>query len=68
MKAAIAIDPWKLPIFERRLSQAGYAFKNAGLLTDGCLILKVDTENGEALMSVVKAANTEAAMTGAPHG
>lgn len=66
MKAAIAIDDWKLPIFERRLSQAGYEFKNAGLLTAHCLILSVETENAEALAGVIKAANTEAAMTGAP--
>jgi len=66
LKAGIAIDDWKLPIFERHLSQAGYAFTNAGPLTTGCLILTVETHNFEALAIVVKAANTEAAMTGAP--
>lgn len=66
MKAAIAIDAWKLPIFERHLSQGGYAFENAGLLTKGTLVLTVQTANLEALGEVVKAANTEAAMTGAP--
>lgn len=49
------------------MSQAGYEFKNAGLLTAGCLILSIETENAEALAGVVKAANTEAAMTGAPN-
>lgn len=65
-QAGIAIDPWKLPIFERHLSQSGYAFENAGLLTEGALILKVSTDNLVALGEVVKAANTEAAQTGAP--
>lgn len=69
MKAGIAIDPWKLPIFERHLTQAGYAFVNAGLLTQGALILTVETENRDALQRVIQAANDEAAITkGAPHG
>jgi hypothetical protein len=66
MKAAIAIDDWKLPIFERHLTQAGYVFTNAGPLTTGTLVLSVETVNGEALAGVVAAANTEAARTGAP--
>lgn len=66
MKAGIAIDDWKLPIFERHLRQAGYPFKNAGPLTNGTLLLQVETTNPVALGEVVKAANTEAAMTGAP--
>lgn len=65
-KAGIAIDDWKLPIFARHLQQSGYAFKNAGPLMDGTLLLQVDTTNLEALGVVVKAANTEAAMTGEP--
>lgn len=65
-KAAIAIDEWKLPIFERHLKQAGYAFENAGHLTAETLVLKVNTTNLAALGEVVKAANNEAARTGAP--
>lgn len=65
-KAAIAIDDWKLPIFERHLQQAGYTFTNAGGLTPKTLILTVRTDNLAALAEVVKAANTEAARTGAP--
>lgn len=66
LKAAIGIDDWKLSIFERHLSQAGYSFKNAGPLTAGTFVLQVDTTNLGALYEVVKAANDEAAMTGAP--
>lgn len=66
MKAAIVIDTWKLSIFERHLQQAGYAYAKANGLTDNTLMLSVATNNMEALGEVVKAANTEAAQTGAP--
>jgi hypothetical protein len=65
-KAGIFIAGWKLPIFERCLVQAGYAFENAGPLGDGSLMLRVETENLIALGEVVKTANTEAARTGRP--
>ena len=65
-KAAVVIDNWKLSIFERHLQQSGYAFTNAGQLTACSLVLHVHTENLVALVEVVKAANTEAAQTGAP--
>ena len=63
--AGIMIDEWKLPIFERHLNQAGYAFKNAGVM-GGSLVLRVDTTNLVALAEVVKAASEEAALTGEP--
>lgn len=62
-KAAIAIDTWKLSIFERHLTQSGYSFENAGSLTEGVLVLKVETTNLVALQEVVKAATAEAAKT-----
>lgn len=65
-KAGIAIDDWKLAIFKRHLQQAGYVFKNAGVLAPGTLLLQVETTNVVALSEVLKAANTEAAMTGKP--
>lgn len=64
--AGIVVDAWKLPIFERHLKQSGYEFENAGQFTSGTLVLRVKTTNTEALAEVLKAANTEAAMTGAP--
>lgn len=64
--AAIAIDAWKLAIFERHLKQSGYAFENVGPFTADTLILRVSTENLHALGETVKAANVEAARTGAP--
>lgn len=61
MTAAIAIDEWKLPIFDRHLTQAGFQFEKVGALTAGTLTLKVTTINLEALGAAVKAANAEAA-------
>lgn len=65
-KVGIAIDPWKLPIFERHLTQSGYTFENAGLLHKDALLLRVDTTNVDAISAILKAANTEAAHTGKP--
>lgn len=68
MKVAIAIDAWKLSIFERHLQQSGYSFENEGEISGGdlhgALYLTVHTDNPVALHGVVKAANTEAARTG----
>lgn len=65
-KVAVVIDNWKFPIFERHLQQAGYQFDRADGLTPSSMILSVSTTNLQALGIVVKAANTEAAKTGAP--
>lgn len=61
VKIGIAIDPWKLTIFERHLSQAGYAFDKSN--GRGFLLLTVVTENKDALEATVRAANSEAAIT-----
>jgi len=66
MKAGIVIDDWKLSIFERHLSQAGYSYDKCTGITADTLILKVKTENVKALEVVVRSANTEASRTGAP--
>jgi len=61
MKAAIAIDDWKLPIFDRHLSVAGYVFERGPGVTDDTLLLTVVTDDAAALEKVVRAANVEAA-------
>lgn len=63
MKIAIAIDAWKLPIFEQHLQKAGFEFKNVGNLTKDSLLLTVETDKAQALGQVVVAANKEAART-----
>ena len=68
-KAGIVIDNWKLPIFERHLTQAGYAYKWTPGLTEDTGVLSVEMERpsqAATLHPIVKAANDEAARTGAP--
>lgn len=64
MKVGIVVDTWKLSIFERRLTRAGYSYTNFGEMTEGVTTLTVVTDNPEALLAVTQAANTEAAQTG----
>lgn len=63
MKAGILIDKWKLPIFSRRLKEAGFAYEEVGSLTNDSLTLTVVTDRTQALGQVVLAANKEAAQT-----
>lgn len=63
MKVGIAIDDWKLPIFERHLSKAGYIYDKKLGLTSDTLLLTVKTEDAATLEVVVRAANAEAATT-----
>lgn len=65
-KAGIVIDPWKRPIFERHLTQAGYTFETPRELHKDALLIRIDTQNVEALGEVLKAAAREAARTGKP--
>lgn len=53
MKAGIALDDWKLPIFRKRLEEAGYAYTDAGALTGDTTILTVETNNMVALAKVI---------------
>lgn len=66
MKAAIALDAWKLVIFERHLAQAGYQYERAATV-EGIPFLVVETENTVALHEVVQAANREAGGAGVRH-
>lgn len=61
MKAGIAVDDWKLPIFERHLSKAGHVYEKGPGVTRDTLLLTVETDDVAALETVVRAANAEAA-------
>jgi len=61
MKAGIAIDTWKLPVFDRHLSEAGYTYKKGPGLTKDTLFLQVKTDDAKALETIVRAANEDAA-------
>lgn len=62
MKAAILIDDWKLPIFERHLKQADYSYEQGAGITKNTILLRVVYTDVNALEKVVRAANTEASI------
>jgi hypothetical protein len=66
MKAGIITDAWKVPIFERRLKDAGYTFTKVGdeSRPDGLVTFTVVTSNPKALHVVVKAAMHECSVAG----
>jgi hypothetical protein len=61
MKAGILIDTWKLPIFEKHLSQVGFIWEQTEGITKDTLLLKVQTDNVAQLDYIVRVANREAA-------
>ena len=67
IRIGIAIDPWKLTIFKRRLDEAGFKYETHLSVADSVL-LKVVTADKEGLRDVVQAANTEAARVGKQSG
>ncbi len=63
MIVGIAIDSWKLTIFDRRLTEAGFLYVKGPGVTDDTLLLRVQVHDaGEVgkVGVVVEAANTEA--------
>ena len=59
--AGVAIDKWKLKIFRRVLTEAGYEYTQHPGVTKGTLMLQVKYDNIEALAPVIKKANEAAA-------
>lgn len=59
-KAAIFIDTWKKEIFDRHLTDAGFAYEEFPGIADDCLLLSVDTADLRGLAVVAQAANDEA--------
>ena len=45
MKAGVAVDDWKLPVFRQRLTEAGFKYADGGALTDGTTLLTVQTND-----------------------
>lgn len=64
--AAVAVDTWKMPIFERLLNEYGYAWEKVVAVGD-MTMLKVKTTNMAALAEVIEKAQAEAARS-KPHG
>lgn len=61
MKAGIAVDDWKLPVFRKRLEEAGFTYADAGALTAGTTMLTVETDDAIRLAAVVARCQAECA-------
>lgn len=61
MIIGIAIDTWKRAIFERRLKSAGFVYDVNPGVTNDTLLITVEAESKDAVLSVVTKANREAA-------
>ncbi len=59
LKAGIAVDDWKLPIFRKRLTEAGFTYEDGGALTHNTTILKVETSDILALKRVIEICESE---------
>lgn len=54
MKVGIVIDNWKLPVFRKRLTDAGFGYTDAGGLTSNSTVLTVETDNILKLKRVIE--------------
>ena len=59
MKTGIAVDNWKLPVFRRRLTAAGFEYVDGGALTPDATLLTVETSNVFALKKVLEQCQAE---------
>ncbi len=66
MKAGIAVDDWKLPVFRKRLTEAGFTYTDAGARTAGSTVLTVVTDDVLGLKRVVELCQRECKANGRP--
>lgn len=59
MKAGITVDNWKLPVFRRRLDDAGYAYEDGGPLIGDTTLLTVQTDDMLALKKLIEKCQAE---------
>lgn len=59
MKVGIGLDDWKLPVFRKRLTEAGFTYTDAGGLTHDTTVLTVETDDIFALKKVVERCQRE---------
>lgn len=60
--AAVIIDTWKLPVFERHLKKAGYVFGQTASVAKDTLVLRVAYTDVKKLRPVIADAQVECAM------
>ncbi|MGZ5799006.1 MAG: hypothetical protein ACXWJZ_00060 [Burkholderiaceae bacterium] len=61
--AAIVIDNWKLPIFQKKLDAGNYTYRKCDGVTEDTLTLQVNYEWLDDLERIVKEAHHECANT-----
>ncbi len=59
MKAGIGVDNWKLPVFRKRLNEAGYEYQDGGAITEDTTLLTVETGDMFALKKVLEKCQAE---------
>jgi hypothetical protein len=59
VRAGIAVDNWKLPVFRKRLTEAGYEYQDGGALTADATLLTVEFSNLLALKKVIEQCQKE---------
>jgi hypothetical protein len=59
VKAAIALDDWKLPVFRKRLTEAGYEYRDGGAFMNDTTLLTVITNDMLKLKRVIEACESE---------
>lgn len=59
MKVGIAVDNWKLPVFRKRLTEAGYEYQDGGARTFEATLLTVHADDMLALGKVIEACQAE---------
>jgi hypothetical protein len=69
VKAGVAVEDWKLPVFRKRLTDAGFSYTDAGEMINGTTLLHVQFAYMEALPAlrlVLQEAQAECKQQGRP--
>lgn len=61
MRAGVICDDWKLPVFRKRLTEAGFTYEDGGAPIPNCTNLIVVTDDMVGLAAVVAECQAECA-------
>ncbi len=67
MKAGIAVDNWKLPVFRQQLTAAGFSYSDGGSITADTTLLTVETSDLLKLKNVIEACQRAACLLSNGH-
>lgn len=59
MKCGIVVDNWKLPVFRKQLTAAGYEYSEVGALTANTSVLTVEANDMLALEKLLRTCQAE---------